>query len=125
MGLVMTSLLALAVLSVGCRAAPLPALPAAQFQAVLQRFVSFGYGKAFQRLGEERDFDHGHVLLSPETGRPVAVLFHTRELDPAPPRERNWLEWIDGGMIEDARRYERKEYPRSAAWDWFRELELP
>lgn len=122
----MTSLLAtLAFLSIGCRAQTAPlALPAARLQGLLQGFVKFGYGKAFHRLGEESDFDHGHVLLSAKTGKPVAILYHTQELASEPSPARNWLQWLDG-RIEDARLYERKSYPKSASWDWFRYRQLP
>ena len=32
--------------------------------------------------------------------------------------------WVDRGNIEDAARYERKEYPHTAYWDWFQYREL-
>lgn len=111
--------------SIGCRAQGFAsALPAARLQPLLQGFVTFGYGRTFERLGDESDFDHGHVLLSAKTGEPIAILYHTQELSPAPSTARNWIQWLDG-RIEDARHYERKDYPRSASWDWFRYRDLP
>ena len=104
----------------------LPAL-----QSLLQDFVDAAYGKGFDRLGEEADFDHGHLLLD-AVGRPVAVLYHTQELahlaktpNHLDPAARNWIEWIDGHKVEDARRYLRKRYPSTATWDWFRLQRLP
>jgi hypothetical protein len=124
---------------VGCPASAAPfqslALPAqlskARLQGLLQDFVTAGYGRSFRHLGDERDFDHGHLLLDARTKTPVAILYHTQELaheaadgyvDPA---ARNWIQWLDGRGIENARRYERAAYPRSPAWDWFVARELP
>jgi hypothetical protein len=94
-----------------------------RLQPLLQRFVDHGYGKSFFELGEERDFDHGHVLVDARSREPLAILYHTRELTDGA-RERNWLQWLDG-RIENAESYVRSEYPRTAGWDWFVQRELP
>jgi hypothetical protein len=109
------------------------ALTKARLQGLLQTFVNAGYGRSFRHLGDERDFDHGHVLLDARTKSAVAILYHTQELahDAASPdfgyvdaSARNWIEWLDG-RVENARAYERSSYPRSASWDWFVARELP
>ncbi len=115
-----------------------PALAAApspeRLQGLLQSFVDTGYGVRFRRLGDENDFDHGHLLLDARTGAAVAILYHTQELvgTPADPGERplsadgrNWLQWLDGRGVVNARRYERSSYPRSGVWDWFVARDLP
>jgi hypothetical protein len=104
------------------------------FQHLLQAFVGQEYQKGFRHLGDERDFDHGHVL-SRADGTPVAIMWHTQELalyEPAGgeygylnPQGRNWIQWIADGRVENANRYQRKSYPSGAAWDWFRVSELP
>jgi hypothetical protein len=105
------------------------ALSKPEFQSLLQRFVNDEYQKSFRTLGDENDFDHGHFLFSaasPE--RPVAILYHTQELthdESMDPAARNWIQWVDRGTVESAQRYERKEYPRTATWDWFIARELP
>jgi hypothetical protein len=128
----MSSLLLLGLLTVECRASP-AALPlsASRLQNLLQTFVTGAQGRSFRVLGDENDFDHGHVLLDAGTGAPIAILYHTQELaaDSAAgyldAAGRNWIQWLDGRGIENARRYERSEYPRTAAWDWFVAQELP
>ncbi len=105
-----------------------------EFQSLLQGFVEQTYQKGFRHLGDERDFDHGHILSGAD-GNPVAVMWHTQELalyEPAGgeygylnPQGRNWIQWISDGHVENADRYERKSYPVGAAWDWFRVSELP
>jgi hypothetical protein len=99
-----------------------------EFQALLQRFVNEQYLKSFRDLGVEDDFDHGHLLFDAKSPqRPVAILYHTQELSDYPDMDhsaRNWLQWVDRGTIEDAARYERKDYPHSAYWDWFKYREL-
>lgn len=111
-----------------------PALSKARVQGLLQNFVAAAYGRSFRRLGDESDFDHGHLLLDARTGRPAAVLYHTQELAglaASPdrgyldPEGRNWIQWLDGRGIENARRYERARYPRSGSWDWFVAYQLP
>lgn len=98
----------------------------AEFQDLLQRFVDQQYHKGFEALGEESDFDHGHLLFGPASPRrPLAILYHTRELSSLEHKDRNWLQWTDSGRVVDAARYERASYPPGAAWDWFREMELP
>ena len=94
-----------------------------EFQGLLQRFVDASWSKGFKRLGEERDFDHGHILRD-AGGAPVAILYHTQELDKFG-GPRSWIQRLSDGGIEDAARYERAEYPRGAAWDLFRAAELP
>ena len=110
------------------------ALSKARLQALLQEFVTSAYGRGFRHLGNERDFDHGHLLLDAKTKAPVAILYHTQELahDATEPdfgyvdaSARNWIQWLDGRGIENANRYERTEYPRSATWDWFVAAQLP
>lgn len=142
-------LVSLSLLSaVRCQAAPVSAAPAAAFRALglpapiskrrlrdlLQSFVTDGYGKCFRHLGDERDFDHGHFLLDAKTGAPVAILYHTQELAYAPAAPdfgyldtaaRNWIQWLDGRGIENARRYERSTYPHTASWEWFVARDLP
>jgi hypothetical protein len=141
-------LLAVGLLSAQCQAAP-PASPAparfaalglpsalskTRLQALLQGFVNAAYGRSFRHLGDERDFDHGHLLLDAKTLAPVAILYHTQELAHAATTPdygyldasaRNWIQWLDGRGIENANRYVRAEYPHSAAWDWFVARDLP
>lgn len=110
------------------------ALSPADLQALLQSFVNKVYLKGFRHLGDERDFDHGHVLYD-AAGKPLAVLYHTQELARGRPRgsafayvnaaARNWIQWIANGRVENAARYKRRDYPRTAQWDWFRAAELP
>src|SRR5579885_2216559 len=57
-------------------------LTARRLQGLLQGFVTAEYGRVFRHLGDERDFDHGHLLLV--DGRPVAILYHTQETGYAP-----------------------------------------
>jgi hypothetical protein len=105
-----------------------PELSRPEFQALLQRFVNEQHLRSFRDLGVEEDFDHAHLLFdSRRPGRPVAILYHTQELGGHPgmdPKARNWLQWVGPGTVEDASRYERKSYPRSAAWDWFLQREF-
>lgn len=101
---------------------------------LLQRVVDQLYMKGFRHLGDERDFDHGHFLFD-ASGRPVAILYHMQELALHEPRgsafgyldpgKRNWIQWLADGRVENAERYRRKSYPKTAEWDWFREAELP
>jgi hypothetical protein len=126
------------VIALSLLAAPVPGsaieVGTGQFQALLQAFVAQSYQKGFRHLGDERDFDHGHVLSGAD-GTPVAIMWHTQELalyEPAggefgyvDPGGRNWLQWISDGRVENAGRYERKSYPATAAWDWFRSADLP
>ena len=110
------------------------ALSRSGFESLLQRFVNQSYLKGFRHLGDERDFDHGHILFE-ASGKPVAILYHTQELALGRPRgsefaylnpqARNWIQWIGDGRVENASRYERRDYPRTPTWDWFREMELP
>ena len=116
-----------------CAVAP-PALSRTAFQELLQRFVDHAYLKGFRHLGDERDFDHGHLLFDGQS-KLVAILYHTQELaadHPAgddfsyiDPGARNWIEWVSDGRIENAARYLRKDYPETATWNYFRLLELP
>ncbi len=77
------------------------------FQSLLQKFSDEVYGQGFRHLGDENDFDHGHILYSTAL-RPVAILYHTQEtaslqhrLDPGGPYDyinrgaRNWLQFFD------------------------------
>lgn len=116
----------------GCAASARPqagrerSFGAAELEPLLQRFVDEQYLKAFAVLGDEADFDHCHLLFGPGSPRrPVAVLYHTRELSSLRHKDRSWLQWADSGRIEDASRCERGRYPPGASWDWFREVELP
>ena len=132
MSVLLSSLLLTGLLSAGCQASP-PALPLSEsrLQSLLQSFVAGGYGRSFRSLGEENDFDHGHVLIDSRTGAAIAILYHTQELaadDPAgylDAEGRNWIQWLDGRGIENAKLYERAAYPRTTAWDWFVARELP
>lgn len=111
-----------------------PALSPSQFQGLLQHFVSQEYLKSFRHLGDERDFDHGHLLFDGQS-KLIAILYHTQELagDHRPgsdfgyidPGGRNWIQWVEDGRVENAARYLRKDYPATATWDYFRALELP
>jgi len=111
-----------------------PSIDRAELESLLQRFVNSSYLKSFRHLGDERDFDHGHLLCD-ASGKPVAILYHTQELARGRPKgsdfafldpdARNWIQWIGDGRLENASRYKRKDYPRTPAWDWFREAELP
>jgi hypothetical protein len=119
---------------VSAAAAPGLPMPVPVLQKLLQRFVDSTYLKAFRHLGDERDFDHGHLLYD-DDGRPVAVLYHTQELAHYAGKgtpfayidrgARNWIQWLDDGRVENAARYARRDYPRSPSWDWFRAQELP
>lgn len=110
-------------------------LSATEFQNLLQRFVDKAYLKAFRHLGDERDFDHGHILYDPRSNRPQAILYHTQEMAKGYPRSseygyvdpdaRNWIQWIHEDKIENAVGYQRKNFPRSAFWAWFVERRLP
>lgn len=116
-----------------------PAAPAgvapARMQGLLQRFVDKLYLKAFRHLGDERDFDHGHVLYAPKSRTPVAILYHTQELAQDEPAgsaygyvdagARNWIQWLDRDDIVNAEQYQRKEFPDSASWRWFKEERMP
>lgn len=107
----------------------------ARMQGLLQRFVDKLYLKAFRHLGDERDFDHGHVLYAPGSKTPVAILYHTQELSQDEPAgsdfgvldssARNWIQWLDRDSIENATAYQRGEYPDSATWRWFQSERLP
>lgn len=125
----------LALLALACPRASLAAnIGKEQFQALLQGFVGQVYQKAFRHLGDERDFDHGHILSGAD-GNAVAVMWHTQELalyEPVGgdfgylnPQGRNWLQWLSDGRVENAQRYQRQSYPSGAAWDWFQASELP
>lgn len=108
------------------KAPPAPPRPdPARLAGLLQTFVSDGWGTRFSDLGVESDFDHGHLLLDARTGAMVAILYHTRELAVPAPAQRSWIQWLDGRGVEDAARYERASYPRSASWDWFVARDLP
>lgn len=112
-----------------------PALSPMEFRGLLQRFVDKVYLKAFRHLGDERDFDHGHILFDAQSNRPRVILYHTQEMAKGYPTAsdfgyinpdaRNWIQWIDEDKIENADNYQRKDFPRSAAWAWFVERRLP
>ena len=111
-----------------------PAPSRKEFQALLQHFVDQTYLKGFRHLGDERDFDHGHLLYDGHANV-VAILYHTQELAAdhgagdgfgyVDSGARNWIQWVADGRIENAARYLRRDYPSTAAWDYFRSLELP
>lgn len=129
----MTSFLLWAsLLATGCLASPTdptrnrPIRPDEErLRVMLQAFVNESWGSRFSALGDESDFDHGHLLLDARTGNPVAILYHTRELAVPAPEERSWIQWLDGRGVESAARYERSSYPSSASWDWFVARDLP
>jgi hypothetical protein len=117
------------------RAAAVPAaLSKTEFQGLLQHFVDQAYLKGFRHLGDERDFDHGHLLYDSNSNL-VAILYHTQELAAdhragsdfgyIDSSARNWIQWVNDGRIENAARYLRTDYPATATWDYFRTLELP
>jgi hypothetical protein len=101
---------------------------------LLQKFVSATFQKAFRHLGDEKDFDHGHLLFGPGK-KPIAILYHTQEMalyqaKGSPygyidPEGRNWIQWLDKDTIENARKYARTEYPKTAQWRLFEKSELP
>ena len=101
----------------------------------LQRFVDRLHLKAFRHLGDERDFDHGHILFDAATGRPFAILYHTQELAADEPAgsdygfvdadARNWIQRLDRDQIENASAYLRETYPAGADWNWFKTERLP
>lgn len=138
----MPIILFLMLLGAGAPARALPPSPdapcgiePARMQALLQRFVDKLYLKAFRHLGDERDFDHGHVLYSADAKTPVAILYHTQELSQDEPAGsdfgvldaagRNWIQWLDRDAIENASAFERDSYPDSATWRWFQAERLP
>lgn len=131
MSVLLGSLLLTGILSAACQASP-PSLPlsAPRLQGLLQSFVASGHGRSFRNIGDENDFDHGHVLID-RTGAAIAILYHTQELAADEPsgyldaEGRNWIQWVDGRGIENAKLYERAEYPRTPAWDWFVSRDLP
>lgn len=111
-----------------------------EFQGLLQAFVDAAYQKGFRHLGDDRDFDHAHILFStgPDSARPMAILYHTQELaslyrelkpgseyDYLDPEARNWIQWIEGGRVENARKYLRRSYPETLSWRVFQETHLP
>lgn len=110
-------------------------LEPARMQGLLQRFVDKLYLKAFRHLGDERDFDHGHVLYAPGTKTPVAILYHTQELAQDEPAgsdfgfvdsgARNWIQWVGRDGIEKADGYQRESFPDTAFWRWFQAERLP
>lgn len=112
-----------------------PAMSVTRFRNLLQRFVDKTYLTAFRHLGDERDFDHAHILFDPVTQIPQAILYHTQELaeyyppgsgyEFIDPEARNWIQWIDTPAIKNARAYERRAFPRSAYWAWFVARKLP
>lgn len=104
---------------------PLNEPDGARLGALLQTFVDTGWGSRFSELGEEADFDHGHLLRDARTGAVVAILYHTRELTVPAPAERSWIQWFDGRGVESAAKYERASYPASPSWDWFVARDLP
>lgn len=115
--------------------APAGGIEPARMQSLLQGFVDKLYLKAFRHLGDERDFDHGHVLYAPGSKTPVAILYHTQELAKDEPAgsefgyvdssARNWIQWVDRGGIENADAYERREFPDTAYWRWFQAERVP
>lgn len=135
MPILLSLLLALGAAATARGAQPAGGLEPARMQSLLQGFVDKLHMKAFRHLGDERDFDHGHVLYAPGTRTPVAILYHTQELaqDEPPgsdfgfldPGARNWIQWVDRGVIENADRYERRTFPDSAYWRWFQAERVP
>lgn len=108
----------------------LTTFPKDRLRQLLQNFADAVYLKGFERLGDSRDFDHGHFIFS--EGRAVAVLYHTQEFwryrtrpSSLNPEARNWIQWIETGKIEDASLYLRRSYPDTPSWTWFKERELP
>src|SRR5579883_2361757 len=138
---VLAPILFLALAAAPARAQPFSALGLPKsvtkplLQGLLQSFVDHEYRKAFRHLGDERDFDHGHLLFAPGSDKPVAVLYHTQELavyqpSASPftfldPRGRNWLQWVGDGRIANASGFLRKGFPRGASWDLFVAEDLP
>jgi len=140
----MPILLSLLLWAAPARALPPPPTPSAEapagieparMQGLLQRVVDKLYLKAFRHLGDERDFDHGHVLYGAGSKTPVAILYHTQELSQDEPAgsafgvldsgARNWIQWLDRDAIENANRYQRESFPDSAYWRWFQAERLP
>jgi hypothetical protein len=102
-----------------------------RLESLLNQFSKATHGEAFQFIGVEEDFFHGHILFEKklQDGRtllaPRAVLYHTQEeahkahweksVDPKYDylnvTTRNWIQWLsddpseDGRKIENARDY--------------------
>jgi len=102
-----------------------------RIEQLLNQFSEATFGKAFQYVGVEEDFFHGHVLFERKLfeGKallhPRAILYHTQEeahkahweksIDPKYDylnvTTRNWIQWLndepelDGEKIENARIY--------------------
>lgn len=106
-------------------------------QMSLQTFYNQLHGIAFRRIGDWRDFDHGHLLTDGRNLR--ALLFHTQErasmAQPGSPYGylnkdlRNWLIFMESpSQILDATefKYPRKpsfwsgpKYERNVTWEQY------
>lgn len=103
-----------------------------QFQILLQSFVNEKYLKAFKYLADERDFNHGHLIITdtknPSERRLLGILWHTQEgasdaavgdkYDYIDKMGRNWIEWIaDPQRIDNAFMYKgTKPAPGAHLW---------
>jgi len=104
------------------------ALSKDEFESLLQRFVDEQHRKSFMLLGDEKDFDHGHFLYSARSSdRPLAILYHTQELTRYPSinhKDRNFIQWVDSGLINNAARYQRLTYTKKDKDYWQMQAEL-
>lgn len=125
-------LLALLLRTVAAETLPPFPLSTSEAQSLLQGFTDVAYRRGFRHIGDRRDFDHGHLLLDP-AAKPRAILYHTQELGRYETGDfatfdlasRNWLQWVDSGVVEKADRYERELYPSTGPWRAFVLSELP
>lgn len=112
-----------------------------RLKGLLQDVVKKIYFKGFRYLGDKKDFNHGHIVfIGQQDGfpKPVAILYHTQEdaldfhqaqpgskYDYLDRRARNWIQWLNNGKIENAGKYERKDYPKTISWKIFVDVFLP
>jgi len=108
-----------------------------RLQRLLQRVVDTVYMKGFRYLGEQADFNHGHILFV--SGNPVAILYHTQEnayydhrnkpgskYDYLNKSTRNWIQWLGNpDLVENANKYERTAYPDTLVWERFIRYSVP
>lgn len=106
--------------------------------SMLQRVIDAAYGKGFRYLGDEYDFNHGHILFPKDSfgKNPVGILYHTQEYayfyhrslpghayDYLDPGARNWIQWTDASRpVENAYPYARKSYPDTPEWSSVRDM---
>lgn len=105
---------------------------------LLQDFVSARHGKSYRRLGDYKDFFHGHLLYAQNDATPIAILYHTQEAaaaehetNPGGPYDyidaqgRNWLQTLRTGELVNAVKRVRRTYPDAPDWAAFRKNCVP